>query len=96
MNVILENNNVVSKDKWKNIFDRIFVICKNDPQFQINEKTNQIDKEISILEGKFKKNNNVVEKADEFKKDMKHKLELLDDQNLELRSTILGKLGSES
>lgn len=94
MNVILENNNVVGKEKWKNIFDRIFVVCKNDPHFKMNDKVKQLDSEISVLEGKVNKSNDIVSKAEEFKKDMKRKLELLDDQNIELKSTILEKLGS--
>jgi hypothetical protein len=95
MNVILESNNVVKKEKWKNIFDRIFVVCKNDPHFKMNDKVKQLESEIAILEGKVNKNSNVVSKAEDFKKDMQRKIELLDDQNVELKSSILEKLGSE-
>jgi len=95
MQVIIEQFNGVKKEQWKTIFDRIFSVCKKDPQFQVNDKTKDLDSEIKILEEHLNKNNDIISKAEEFKKDIQHKLSLLDDQNLELKSKVLEKLGSE-
>lgn len=94
MQVIVEKFSGVKKEQWKTIFDRIFSVCKKDPQFQ-EKDTENIDNEIKILEEKVQKNNEIIVKAEEFKKDVKYKLSLLEEQNVELKAEVLEKLGSD-
>ena len=95
MQVIIEKFNGVKKEQWKTIFDRIFSVCKKNPQFQVNDRIKELDVEIKILEEKLGKNNDIINRAEEFRKDIQYKLSLLDDQNLDLKSKVLEKLGSE-
>jgi len=95
MKVILENLPVIKKENWKNVFDRLFAVCKMDPHFKVNEKTEEIDIEISELETKLQKNKEIIKRADEYRKDLERKVKLLDEQNYETKSLVLEKLGSE-
>jgi len=95
MQVIIEKTSNLKKEHWKTIFDRIFSVCKKDPHFKINNKVEEVDNDIKILEEKLKKNISIVEKAEEFRKDIEYKVSLLNDQNLEIKTKVLGKLGSD-
>jgi hypothetical protein len=95
MKVILENENIFKKENWKSVFDRIFAVCKKDPIFKVNERTEPLIIEIKELEEKLEKNKKIILNADKYRKDMERKVKLLDEQNYELKSTVLEKLGSE-
>lgn len=95
MKVILENLPVIKKENWKSVFDRLFAVCKSDPHFKVNEKTDQVDTEITELEKKLQKNKVIIKRADEYRKDLERKVKLLDEQNYETKSSVLEKLGSE-
>ena len=95
MKVILENLPIIKKENWKNIFDRLFAVCKMDPNFRANDKIQEIDIEISELEKKLRKNKEIIKRADEYRKDLERKVKLLDEQNYEAKSLVLEKLGSE-
>jgi hypothetical protein len=95
MKVILENENIFKKENWRSVFDRIFAVCKKDPIFKVNERTEPINTEIKELEEKLEKNKNIIINADKYRKEMERKVKLLDEQNYELKSSVLEKLGSE-
>lgn len=95
MKVILENENAIKKENWKSVFDRIFAVCKKDPTFRVNERVEPLNEEVRDLEEKLQKNKEIIIRADEFRKDTERKVKLLDEQNYEIKATVLEKLGSE-
>lgn len=95
MKVIVENVNTIKKENWKSVFDRIFAVCKKDPIFKVNEKMTQVNPEIDELEENLQKNKKIIMRADEYRKDLERKVKLLDEQNYELKSNVLHKLGSD-
>lgn len=95
MKVILENENNIRKENWKSVFDRIFSVCKKDPVFKVNEKVEPLNEEVRDLEEKLQKNKEIITRADQYRKETERKVKLLDEQNYELKVSVLEKLGSE-
>lgn len=95
MKVILENENNIRKENWKSVFDRIFAVCKKDPVFKVNEKVEPLNEEVRDLEEKLQKNKEIITRADQYRKETERKVKLLDEQNYELKVSVLEKLGSE-
>lgn len=78
------------------IFDRVFLICKNDPSFSNKKRVvEEIDGNVTVTQEKLNKQNKLLTKSDELKRDMSRKVKILDQEILELRTSLLESLGSE-
>jgi len=84
-----------SKEMLPQVLERIFAICKTDPEFPLKDKLESVEYVIENLNKKIKKKDYLCEQGKKIKKDLETKIELIDTSNLELRETILESLGSE-
>ena len=84
-----------SKEMLPQVLERIFAICKTDPDFPLKDKLESVEYVIENLNKKIKKKNYLHNQGQKLKKDLETKLELITNSNLELREQILETLGSE-
>jgi hypothetical protein len=63
------------------IIDRIFAICKNDSNFELNNDFKNIDEKINLLKNKINKQDKLLNKSINFKKDILKRIAILDNQN---------------
>jgi hypothetical protein len=91
---ILEKKHT-TKEMLPQVLERIFAICKTDPDFPLKDKLESVEYVIENLNKKIKKKNHLYNQGQKLKKDLETKLELINNSNLELREQILETLGSE-
>jgi hypothetical protein len=84
-----------SKEMLPQVLERIFAICKTDPEFPLKGKLDSVEYVIENLNKKIKKKNYLYEQGQTLKKDLETKFELINNSNLELREKLLESLGSE-
>jgi len=84
-----------SKEMLPQVLERIFAICKTDPEFPLKDKLESIEYVIEDLNKKIEKKNILYEKGKQLQKDLDTKFKLIDKLNSELRERILENLGSE-
>jgi hypothetical protein len=77
------------------IVDRIFLICKNDPNFQLRNELEIVENRIESLRKKREKQNALLEQSDTIKNDIIQRIEILDDQNSRKQMELLESIGSE-
>ena len=78
------------------IFDKVFLICKNDPAFsQKKVVVEQIDNNVTDIKRKLDKQTELLSKSSVLKNDIIRKVKILDQEILELRTSLLESLGSE-
>ena len=84
-----------SKEMLPQTLERIFAICKTDPEFPLKDKLESVEYTIYSLKKKIEKKNMLHNKGQQIQKDLEMKFELINNSNLELRERILETLGSE-
>jgi hypothetical protein len=94
MNIITEEQ-IISKESLPQIIKKMFVICKEDPQFKRNKDIKDVETRIEELSKKEQKQNELLEKANQMKEDLLRKLSILEDENESLKTQLLEKLGCE-
>lgn len=85
----------ISKEMLPQALERIFAICKTDPEFPLKDKLESVEYTIDSLKKKIKKKDILYKKGKKIQKDLGMKFELINNSNLELREQILETLGSE-
>ena len=83
------------KEKLPQILNRIFEICKSDPNFPMKEKLESLEESVERTKRKIKKQDELLEKAKEIGTDFNKKVSYYEEENEELRAKILESLGSE-
>jgi hypothetical protein len=83
------------KEKLPQVLNRIFEICKSDPNFPMKEKLESLEESILRVKQKIKKQDELLEKSKEISKDFSKKISFYEEENEELRGKILESLGSE-
>ena len=98
---IIENDSIFDLEhKTKNeeflslVFSEIFFICSEDKELQGN-KREELSSVIKELETRISKQNEILSKAEDLKKNIKNKSSSLDDENMILKEKLLEMLGSE-
>jgi septal ring factor EnvC (AmiA/AmiB activator) len=84
-----------SKNALPEIFERIFYVCKTDENFASKDKMQEIEDQTKEFNQKIKKQEELVNKAEQFKKDFHSKIATIDENNNAIRSQLLDALGSE-
>jgi len=84
-----------TKEMIPQIIERIFTICKTDPDFPIKDKLDTIEYVIEGIDKKIQKKNKLCKQAENLLKDLALKFTILNNANMVLREQILEKLGSE-
>ena len=84
-----------SKEMLPQVLERIFAICKTDPEFPLKDKLESVEYVIENINKKIRKKDYLCKQGKTLQKDLETKFELINNSNLELRETILETLGSE-
>jgi hypothetical protein len=95
MEVISESLQVENKDLLPQILMRIFSVCKTDPNFPLKEKINSVEGEVDALKMKIDRQKNLIGDTVGLRDDLSNRLQLLRQENYELKSRLLEDLGSE-
>ena len=77
------------------VIDRIFAICKSDPNFPLKNQIEEIEVNTELLRKKIGKQDNLLEQSTKLKKDLQKRISILDDDNINIQSNLLETLGSE-
>jgi len=85
-----QNENFLS-----DVLDHVFSICKNDPNFSVKNKTDEIDSKINLLNSKIKKQLNLLEQATKIEENTNRQLKDINEQNFSMKARLLEILGSE-
>lgn len=89
----------ISKSQKNNflpeVVNRIFAICKTDPSFPLKNQIEDIDLELDAIHLRIEKQENLLEKSKELKKDLQKRITILEENNLSLQEELLEALGSE-
>lgn len=98
---IIENDSFFNLEhKLKNeeflslIFSEIFMICSEDKELKENSKV-ELSSKIKELESRILKQNEILSKANDLKKNLVDKISILEDENQNLKERLLEMLGSE-
>ena len=84
-----------SKELLPQIFERIFAICKNDSNFKLKNELTDIEKNISKINQKIIKQNNLLSQSESLKKDISYRISTIDSQNEKKQIELLESIGSE-
>ena len=77
------------------IVTRIYSICKTDPSFHLKEDIQDIEKYETTLKNKIEKQDDLLERSKGIKNDVLKRISSLEDKNIDLKNTLLERLGSE-
>jgi len=83
-----------NKESLPQVIERLLAISKTDPNFKLRKKFAEIDSEINELEEKLEKQDKLLLQAEEIRRGLNEKNERLDEDNFDLRSSLLNSLGS--
>lgn len=95
MKIISESHNLESKEMFPQVLLRIYSICKNDSNFPLKSKLNSIEGEAEELQKQIDRKNKLLEKSGSIYREMKQRLDNLDEKNYEMKSRLLEELGSD-
>lgn len=84
---------VPTNDLLPQIMDRIFAICKNDKTFKSKDKLKAVEDVSSKLNDKISKQKKLLVRGDTMIKDVKARIESLDETNEQLRTDLLALIG---
>jgi len=91
----IEKKSFNKKQVLENIVEYIFVICKNDNNFNLKDKFKELESKSENIHNKIKKQMSLIEQADVLKSDIQNKINILDAEIFSIRSELLENLGSE-
>jgi len=80
------------QESMKNIVNRIFLICKNNENFQLREQTKEIEGKIKAVEERLNKQNSLLEQANTIQQDMSRRIELLNSENSDEKIRLIESL----
>lgn len=83
------------KEKLPQIVNRLFEICKADPNFPLREKLESLESSQEHLNKKITKQEKLLARAKSIREDLYKKIQFYEDSNETLRGKILEDLGSE-
>lgn len=95
MKIITVDQEKNVKEKLPQILNRIFEICKADPNFPLKEKMESLENSIESIDLKIRKQDRLLSKAKSIASDLNRKASYYEEESEELRGKILESLGSE-
>jgi len=95
--VKIENTNspVNTQELLPQIVERIFAICKTDPNFHLKNEMEIIGNKIESINQKILKQDHLLEQSNILKKDILERIEILDNENQNKQNELLELLGSD-
>lgn len=86
---------VSHKELLPQIIDRIFSICRNDPNFKLKDEMEIVENRMESLRQKIKKQEDLLTQSNQLSKDLIQRIEILENQNERKQTELLELLGSE-
>jgi len=93
--VINESSTIVNNELLPQILKRIFLVCKEDPNFYLKNQIETVEDNIYKLEKRVERNNMLLEEAEEISFSLKKRINNLEQKNIEIKTRLLEELGSE-
>jgi len=87
-----ENNH---RELLPQIVDRIFAVCRVDPNFKLKDEMEIVENRMESLRQKIAKQVELLQQSNELSKDLMQRLELLENQNENKQMELLESLGSD-
>lgn len=84
-----------SQELLPQIIERIFAICRSDPNFHLKDELEIVENKIQALKQKISKQDSLIEQSFQIKKDFLYRIEILDEQNSVKQVELLESIGSE-
>jgi hypothetical protein len=83
------------KELLPQIIERIFSVCRSDPNFHLKDEMDIIENKSEALLQKIKNQDNLLLKSQELKQDLKQRIEIIENQNNKKQIELLELLGSD-
>jgi hypothetical protein len=96
MQIITEELVVEKNELFPQILMRIFSVCKNDENFPLKEKINDVEEEIISLRKQIQKQGKLLEETRELRDNLSLKLQDIRQENFEIKRRLLEELGSDT
>jgi len=93
--VINESSMAVNNELLPQILKRIFLVCKEDPNFYLKNQIETVENNIYKLEKRVERNNMLLKEAEEISFSLKKRINNLEQKNIETKTRLLEELGSE-
>lgn len=77
------------------IIERIFAICKSDPNFKLKDELEIVENKIKGIKQKISKQEGLIKKSSQIKRDFIYRIEVLDEQNTSKQIELIESIGSE-
>ena len=95
MEVVSESLKTEDKDLLPQILMRIFSVCKADPTFPLKEQIDSVEGEVVALNDKIEHQKKLIVQTVTVRDDLSKRLQILRQENYEVKSRLLEELGSE-
>jgi FtsZ-binding cell division protein ZapB len=95
MKIISESVASENKELLPQVIQRIFSVCKTDPNFPLKNKVRAINGEVSSLKEKTMRQVRIANKARKSREDLEERLADLEERNQRIKDNLLDFLGSE-
>lgn len=95
MKIEIFENKEPNRELLPQIMDRIFAVCKNDPNFQLKDEMEIVENRMKLLKQKIKKQNDLLSQSNLLSKDLLQRIEVLENQNERSQTESLEALGSD-
>jgi len=87
-----ENNH---RELLPQIVDRIFAVCRNDPNFELKDEMEIVENRMEGLKQKIEKQVELLQQSNKISKDLMQRIEVLNNQNENKQMELLESLGSD-
>lgn len=77
------------------VIDHIFTICKEDKNFNINERIEKIDGRLDQAKIQISKHKKLLNQSNKIKQSLLEKIKRIDDESFKIKYKVLETLGSE-
>jgi gas vesicle protein len=93
MKIIPTEERKLKNEMLPQIMDKIFAICKHDPSFKSKDKLQAVEDVSAKLNEKIDRQKKLLQRGDIMIKDVKSRIETLDESNEKLRTDLLSLIG---
>ena len=77
------------------IVDRIFAVCRNDPNFHLKDEMEIVENRMESLIQKIAKQIELLEQSNLLSKDLMQRIDIIENQNDDTQTKLLESLGSD-
>ena len=95
MEIEIFENKESNRELLPQIMDRIFAVCKNDPNFKLKDEMEIIENRTISLKQKIGKQSTLLTQSNLLTKDLLQRIEVIENQNERKQTELLEALGSE-